>query len=377
MSIQSNPFKFGEVVTGDCFANREREIKDIAEHIKAGQNLFIYSYRRLGKTSLIKNVMEALAKRKEVIAVYVDIQKATSQAQFIEVYSNSISNALITRKERLEKISRFFRRIVPSFEVDQSGIWKVSFDFSKTRANLERTLEEVFEMPQKIAFSYKKRVVVVFDEFQEIEGLDGKAFERKVRSFIQHHNDVCYIFMGSKTHMITDMFNNSERALYKSAAVYPISVIDRKQMENFVRRRFRNSGKVIPKELAQEIVELSSNIPYNIQLLSFNVWSLAKHKVSNEAITKAIDTIMHTQNELFFSLYDSASLHQRSVLYALSQTKEVFSKDSVLKYNLGTSSSVQASLRALIKNGMVHKDEAEYYIADPFFKIWLQRNISI
>lgn len=144
-----NPFRFGEAVTGDCFANREKESKDIAEYIKARQNLFIYSHRRIGKTSLIKNVLKALTKRKEVVDVYVDIQKVTSQTQFIEVYSSSISKALITKKERLEKISSFFKRIVPSFEVDQAGIWKVSFDFSKTKANLERTLEEIFEMPQK------------------------------------------------------------------------------------------------------------------------------------------------------------------------------------------------------------------------------------
>ena len=38
-----NPFKFGEAVTGNCFTNRKKEIEDITEYIKAGQNLFIYS----------------------------------------------------------------------------------------------------------------------------------------------------------------------------------------------------------------------------------------------------------------------------------------------------------------------------------------------
>ena len=128
-----NPFRFGEAVRGDYFANRKKEIKDITGHIKAGQNLFIYSYRRLGKTSLIKKVLEILIEHKEAITIYVDIQKVTSLAQFIEVYSSSISKALITKKESLEKISNFFRRIVPSFEIDQTGTWKISFDFSRTK----------------------------------------------------------------------------------------------------------------------------------------------------------------------------------------------------------------------------------------------------
>jgi len=86
---------------------------------------------------------------------------------------------LFNWKEKLEKISNFFRKIVPSFEVDQQGLWKVSFYFSKTRTNIEKSLEEVFEMPQKLALSYRKRVVVIFDEFQEIENLRGKSFEKK------------------------------------------------------------------------------------------------------------------------------------------------------------------------------------------------------
>jgi len=373
----TNPFKFGEAVTGECFTDREKETRDIIGYIRAGQNLFIYSYRRLGKTSLIMNIIKSLQAGKEAIPIYVDIQKVTSQAQFIEVYAGAISRALFNWKEKLERISNFFKRIVPSFEIDRQGVWKISFDFSKTRASIEKSLEEVFEMPQKLTFSYKKRIVVIFDEFQEIENLNGKSFEKRIRSFIQHHNKVCYIFMGSKTHTIMDMFNNPQRAFYKSGAVYPISVIDKAEMTQFVYRRFSSSGKRITKKLAEEIVKLAKDIPYNIQLLSFNVWLSAKKRVTRRDIIEAIDTIMHTQNELFFNTYDSATLHQRSVLYALSRTGEIFSQDSILKYNLGTSSSVQASLKSLVKDNIVHKDGTRYYIGDPFFELWLQRNISI
>jgi hypothetical protein len=372
----TNPFKFGEAVTGECFTDRKKETRDIIEYIKAGQNLFIYSYRRLGKTSLIMNIIKSLQAKKEIIPIYVDIQKVTSQAQFIEVYASAISKALFNWKEKLEKISNFFRKIVPSFEINQQGIWKISFDFSKTKSNIEKSLEEVFEMPQKLALFYKKRVVVIFDEFQEIENLNGKSLEKKIRSFIQHHNKVCYIFMGSKTHMIMDMFNNPQRAFYKSGAVYPISIIDKTEMVEFVYRRFCKSGKHITKKLAQEIVKMANDIPYNIQLLSFNVWLLVKKTVTGKDITEAIDTIMRTQNEFFFNIYDSATLHQRSVLSALSQTGEIFSQDTILKYNLGTSSSVQASLKSLVKDNIVHKDGTKYYIGDPFFQLWLQRNIS-
>jgi len=71
-----NPFKYGESVTGECFANRQREIREIKAAIKSAQNIFIYSYRRLGKTSLIKTVLKSLAKDRSIIPIYVDLQRA-------------------------------------------------------------------------------------------------------------------------------------------------------------------------------------------------------------------------------------------------------------------------------------------------------------
>ncbi len=69
-----NPFRYGEAVTGEYFCNRIREIQELTSYIKSAQNVFIYSNRRLGKTSLIKVVMGTLAK--EVITIYVDVHRA-------------------------------------------------------------------------------------------------------------------------------------------------------------------------------------------------------------------------------------------------------------------------------------------------------------
>ncbi|KAF5430937.1 hypothetical protein C5S39_06750, partial [Candidatus Methanophagaceae archaeon] len=55
-----NPFRYGEVVTGDDFADRETELKELTRDLKAGQTIFLISPRRYGKTSLIMNVLDTL-----------------------------------------------------------------------------------------------------------------------------------------------------------------------------------------------------------------------------------------------------------------------------------------------------------------------------
>ena len=119
-----NPFRYGSAVTGEHFCNRVHEIQELKSYIKSAQNVFIYSNRRLGKTSLIKVVSKALAK--EVITIYVDVHRASSPAQFLQVYSKAISQPFLTRKEKIERIASFFSRVIPSFEFDKDGTWKVS-----------------------------------------------------------------------------------------------------------------------------------------------------------------------------------------------------------------------------------------------------------
>jgi len=371
-----NPFKYGEPVTGEYFCNRTGEIEELKSYIKVGQNVFIYSNRRLGKTSLIKMVMKALAE--EVIAIYVDVQRASSVAQFLEIYSKAITQAFLTRKEKIEKIANFFRRVIPSFEVGKDGNWRVSFDFSRTKVGIERALEEVYELPEKIAEDYKKRVVVIFDEFQEISQFDGKQFEKKMRSFIQHHSRACYIFMGSKTHIILEMFSNPARAFYKSARVYPLPPICTEELVNFIGERFNWGNKKISDLLAKRIVELSKNIPYYVQMLCSIIWlNVKEEEVKAPDIKDALEEILLSQNELFYSWYDFCSPHQRAVLSALVKTDEIFSQDNRLLYNLSSSASVQTSLRALMKNGLVARDNSKYHIVDPFFQIWLEKNVVI
>ena len=58
-----NPFKYGEPVIGEDFTDRESECKEIAHDLYSGQNIILYSPRRLGKTSLIIEIEKRLKER--------------------------------------------------------------------------------------------------------------------------------------------------------------------------------------------------------------------------------------------------------------------------------------------------------------------------
>ena len=66
-----NPFRYGGIVLGDAFCNRQQEQADLRRAIENGEKLFVYSERRLGKTSLVQAVLDQLPR--SYAAAYVDL----------------------------------------------------------------------------------------------------------------------------------------------------------------------------------------------------------------------------------------------------------------------------------------------------------------
>ncbi|GFP38187.1 uncharacterized protein HKBW3S44_01867, partial [Candidatus Hakubella thermalkaliphila] len=82
-----NPFKYGEVVIGEDFADRQKELEELVRDLRDGQRIFLISPRRYGKTSLIMNSLMKL-KEEGCSTTYLDLYKAPSLRQFLEQYAS-------------------------------------------------------------------------------------------------------------------------------------------------------------------------------------------------------------------------------------------------------------------------------------------------
>ncbi len=84
---------------------------------------------------------------------------------------------------------------------DEEGKPVLTFGLGK-QARIGPALEEVLETSARIAAKGGPRVVVVFDEFQQVLEYGTDQVERKLRSVIQNHRQVGYLFLGSRKHLI-------------------------------------------------------------------------------------------------------------------------------------------------------------------------------
>ena len=79
-----NPFVFSNYVTGNSFCNRSKELSDLLKYIKGSQNVLLYSHRRYGKSSLIRQVFRNITDiNLNVGAMHVELYGTTSEKDFI------------------------------------------------------------------------------------------------------------------------------------------------------------------------------------------------------------------------------------------------------------------------------------------------------
>ncbi len=248
-----NPFQYGHVVRGEAFCNRKRELRELRRAVENAEKLFVYAERRLGKTSLVRSVLDKLS-RKRFVAVYVDLWPTDSELSFVKQTGKAIAQSLATTASKMLEAARsYLNRLAPSVTIDEEGKPKVSFGISESNRAVQQ-LEDILDVPARIAARGQKRVVIVFDECQRILEYGSDAVERKLRSAIQHHDDVCYLFLGSRKHLIQGMFLDTSRPLYRAAGHYPLAPIDTKYWIPFIRKRFLDARRKIDDEMIGRLI---------------------------------------------------------------------------------------------------------------------------
>jgi len=65
-----NPFEYQRIVVGKTFVDRDNELKILINSLLSGENMLLYSPRRLGKSSLLKEMLLRIGDKR---IVYVDL----------------------------------------------------------------------------------------------------------------------------------------------------------------------------------------------------------------------------------------------------------------------------------------------------------------
>jgi len=265
----------------------------------------------------------------------------------------------------------------PRVTMDAEGNPSIGIDYVSNKRETLKFLDELYDLPQKLALKKKKNFVVVFDEFQEIRNFDGESIEKSMRASFQHQRNVAYLFAGSKKHILNDMVYDKSRAFYKIGKVMYLNKIERVEFRKFLEGNFKNTGFVLEKGVVDKVLDLVEDYPYNAQFLCHKLWdtNLDKKKIRIPDVGIALRKILSEETPFYLSLWDSLTLHQRNVLRAIANFggEKIFSQEFITASGIGPSSTLQTSITLLIKKEIIEKNNGVYEITDVFFKEWIKR----
>ena len=215
------------------------------------------------------------------------------------------------------------------------------------------------------------------DEFQDITKLNGENVEGLMRSRIQHHQHVNYLFLGSRTLLLGDMFNNKNRPFYNSASAMNLDPLPVQETITFLIDRFAGSGIVIDERTATALIEKAGKIPYYIQFLASEVWQStlnSSKSINPDSVDVASSNILNLKSDFYFELFDRQTAYQKKLLHALAiRGQNIFSKDYAHEFRLSATSTTQKAIGGLINSGIIEKIGADYHFADPFFRWFILR----
>jgi AAA+ ATPase superfamily predicted ATPase len=375
-----NPFRFGDVATGEHFTDRKAEIAELVRDLRSGQSVLVISPRRYGKTSLITAVLERVRKQ-GVLVAYVDLLRTTTKERFANQLAAALYAGLTPVVERaVHRADELFQSLPlrPKITLNQDGTPSFEFTAAPGTTDIDETIDHLLELPQQVASRRKRQAVLVLDEFQEIVVLDPELPAR-MRAAFQFHPDVAHVYLGSRQHLLRKVFTDANSPLYNSAKVFPVGPIPRDAFGRFLADRFASTGMSITHEAVSTLLSITNGHPHDTQKLGYFTWAAAEAEVrpaNRDTVELALATITATDTARYTELWDGLTTNQRRLLEAIGRaapSESVLSEDFRRRHRLGPYATVERALDSLVERGLVEREGRDrVMIPDVFLVRWLR-----
>lgn len=368
-----NSFVVGAYVSQEYFCGRLKEANALENCIREGRNVVLYSERELGRTLLIKHVFCKASFKEEFECLCVDASVCGSLKEFAFVLINGIFRSLRSDHRSLEQLAGLCRRLGLSMTIDPgSEVVLPSFNLGWIREP-EKIIEESFSFLE----GFDKKVVLAIDGFEKLESFRDADGERALGNIVESHSSVRIIFSVCEPQCFSEQFREKHGVVFRSSELIHLRPIEFSEYWSFARSKFQEAGKRISAEIFESVYSKFSGRTGPIQLVLNRLF--AETSKNGSVTTEILDTVIKAIADEYAFFYKEAlsrlSFNQKCLVFAVTKDGVVenpSSSEFVNRYRLASVSSVQSSARALLEQGILHKDASGIRIDDDFFREWLR-----
>ena len=349
-----NPFKFGTIVEDEFFTDRINELQYIKRVMDSENHLILISPRRFGKSSLVVKA----AKQLERPYLLFNLQKVVNTEDFAAKLLKEVFK--VYRWEKIKHLMAHFR-IVPTISSNPvtNGI-DVAF---QPVADSNVLLEDAMTLLEKVS-TPEKRLIVIFDEFQEIMQI-SKGLDKQLRAIMQLQKGLNYIILGSQESMMTEIFERKKSPFYHFGTLMSLNKIPFEDFYIYINERL---SAVLPgqsEDVSNEILSITGCHPYYTQQLASQVWELAKYEsIQENVVTIAVERLTSIHDLDFERLWVKFNRMDKQILQLLCEN------ENPLQNKRLPTSTTYSAIKRLMKMGYVIRTD-KYEMEDPFFKRWI------
>lgn len=373
-----NPFIIKAYQAKELFCDRKKELAMLIRNFENDSDTTIISQRRMGKTGLIYRLFDEIATRSlNILPVYIDIYASRNIDDFIKLTAEGVLRAFPEETSSFGKrFMKFVKSLRPQISFDTlTGDVQLRIAYQSNQEK-EHTLKELFDYLD----SQNIRILLAYDEFQQIRDYPEQNIEELLRTYMQPLKNIHFIFCGSQKHLMADIFTNAKRPFYSSTTFVSLDKISADKYHPFINQLFAENGRQISDDAIDYILEWTKRHTYYTQSLCHTVFSDGAANVKTEDVKTSCLEILQ-QNEMMYLQYrQMLTAAQWNYLIAIAKegkVMQVTAKAFLTKYHIGTPSVSKRIISSLLEKELltdyVTKDGTYYSVYDVFMSRWLER----
>ncbi len=376
-------------VVGKDFVDREELLEEMKNTFSTSNMGFaLYGRRRVGKSSVFRELCMELSKSKNIVPVYLNIWKLVEES--LEEFAKALSSAVLDAyrdkigldyraKELLKSSYEVSTNLIRNLKIGIRTKDEMEYFFSMGRhekKDIPEMVRRAFDLSEKMAEETGTKCILFIDEFPSIMNLkkdgsrSGEQIIRMIRTLSEEQKRTVLCICGSIKSTMDAVAISSTSAFYKQLIVKEIKPFEDKYTKVIIRK---NLGKEITADGLKEVCRITRGVPFYINLLGKKL-QLCKGAIDAREVQNSFEQLLEDEGTVIFKAdLDKLSSKQRLVVIRMA-LNELTSLTQVAQH-AGISHGTAATLiRQLEEKGVVLKTEfGKYELEDHFFKFWIKK----
>ncbi|MCF6095622.1 ATP-binding protein [Thermovorax subterraneus] len=363
-------FPVGGPVDREDLVGREEFIVSLVNRLQEGQSVMLAGPRRIGKTSVAREVLRRL-KEKGAYTAAVDFFRFSGKRDF----AYSLINACLENRTGIKKTLSILQDKAKAlsggakFAIKLKDL-EISFGFAEKKSD-DELLDYALMLPGILADKDKKLMVVMFDEFQDAPRVTDTEIFKRMRAHFQAQKGVAYLFLGSKEGMMQALFSERKEAFYRFATMLPIPGISEDDWVPYIVKKFNSRNIQVDADMVKEIISLSGGHPQDTMFLCSEIYytllETGDDVITHDYVRLGYERAMLALAPIFDEILDdlSARPQVRRVLYRLALGENAYEEGI-------HPNKVKRAIDLLLGRAVIEKTaRGSYVFVEPMFQQYI------